>query len=54
MRLINLDEFAESNATGKTQMMKILDRWEKEHPLKEIRVMLDDGWQIEMTRKERK
>ena len=53
MRLINLDEFANGNVTGKTQILKVLDKWEKEHPLTEI-VIPHDGWEITMTRKEKK
>lgn len=53
MRLVNLDEFAEGNVTGKTQILKVLDKWEKEHPLKEIKIPYGDEWEITMTRKEK-
>lgn len=48
MRLINLDEL---DIPGKTIMMKLLDKYEKEHPLKEIR--LDYGeWEVICKRKD--
>lgn len=53
MRLVDLDDFAKDNVTGKTQILKVMDKWEKEHPLKEIKIPYGDEWEITMTRKEK-
>lgn len=47
MKLIDLDDFANSNVSGKTAVLKVLDKWEKEHPLEKI-VVQEDEWEITM------
>ena len=51
-RLIDIDEFAAGNETGKTAVLKVLEKWEREHPLTEIRIPYDSGWEIRLTRKQ--
>ena len=51
MRLVDIDDFAASNETGKTAVLKILEKWEKEHPLTEIKIPYDSDWEIHMRRK---
>lgn len=53
MRLINLDEFAASHQNGWAAVMRVLDKWEKEHPLTQVCIRDCDGWEITMTRKEK-
>lgn len=51
MRLVDIDDIARSNVTGKTAILNFLDKWEKDHPLKEIHIQEDDGWEITMQKK---
>lgn len=50
MRLIDLDDFAQSNTAGKTAVLKVLEKWEREHPLEKIVIREDDEWTITMQR----
>ena len=42
MRLVNLDEFAAGKQNGRTAVMKVLDRWEKEHPVNLLELKMSD------------
>ena len=53
MRLIDLDDFAKSNVTGKTAVLKVLEKWEQEHQLEKIVIREDDEWTITMQRQKR-
>ena len=48
MRLVDLDEL---DMPGATMVKKVLDKWEKEHPITEIVVREDDEWQVVLTKK---
>lgn len=48
MRLVDLDNL---DLPGKTQILKVLDRYEKEHPITKLTIQQGDGWEITMTRK---
>lgn len=54
MRLVDLDDYAASNETGKTAVLKAMEKWEKEHPLTEIKIPYGEGWKITMKRKKTK
>ena len=41
-RLVDIDEFAAGNQVGKTAVIKVLDRWEKQHPITEYRFQNSD------------
>ena len=51
MRLINLDDFAASCQNGKTAVMKMLEKWEKEHPINTILVQDTDDFDVYLVRK---
>ncbi len=51
LRLVDIDDFAASNETGKTAVLKIMEKWEREHPLTEIKIPYGEGWEITLTRK---
>lgn len=42
MRLINIDDFAAGKQQGKSAVLKALEKWENEHPMKEL-VIEDAG-----------
>ena len=50
MRLIDLDTL---DLPGKTQIMKQLNKYQKEHPIKEIVVREDDEWIVMLKRKQK-
>lgn len=52
MRLVDLDDYAASNETGKTAVLKAMEKWEKEHPLTEIKIPYGSGWELRLTRKD--
>lgn len=51
MRLINIDEFAASCQNGKTAVMKMLDKWEKENPVNRILVEEAGEFDVYLVRK---
>jgi hypothetical protein len=51
MRLVDLDKL---NIPGKSKVLEVLDRWEKEHLVTEITAREDDEWDIRLVRKKTK
>ena len=51
MRLVDIYDYAASNETGKTAVLKALEKWEKEHPLTEIRIPYGSGWEVTLKKK---
>lgn len=50
MRLVDLDKL---DMPGATMVKRQLDKWEKEHPIKEIVVREDDEWNVLLVRKQK-
>ena len=50
MRLVDIDDLKKSNVAGKTAVIKFLEKYEKDHPVKKI-VARDGEWEITMERK---
>ena len=42
MRLVDIDDFAVSRTNGRSAVMKVLEKYESENPLKEIRFKNSD------------
>ena len=51
MRLINLDELEKETFNGKTAVMKMLSRYEKEHPIDRVTIRDDGEWNIVLERR---
>ena len=51
MRLIDIDDYAASNVTGRTAVLKALEKWEKEHPITELTIPYGE-WEVIVKKKE--
>ena len=51
MRLVDIDQI---NIPGKTMVMKFLEKWYTEHPLREIKISETDDYEVYLKRKEGK
>lgn len=46
MRLVDIDDYAASNETGKTAVLKALEKWERQHPLTEIELKESENYDV--------
>ncbi len=52
MRLVDIDDLANSNFSGKTACLKALERYWEENPVREIRVQELGEYDVVLVRKE--
>ncbi len=51
MRLINLDELEKESFNGKTAVMKVLGKYEQEHPIDRVTIRDDGEWHVVLERR---